>query len=163
MKAAATRLLRDIRTDHLQEHVARATDLSLHMMLRMFVLALGAQHVSVASRRHSYVRFDDLARRLISGDGTVRIEMPYREIEAAAREALARLLRVDDPTDPVGEWVWVCAGTAHPNYYTPAVKRLLDEQERTDIERGTRPWIPACVQDRCVPPCPDEDHSNADA
>lgn len=154
MKREAIQVLRNIRTDHLQEHVADAADLSLHMLLRMFVLALGARHISIVSRRHDYVGFNDLVRDLVNADGTIRIDIPYQEIESVAREALARLLRLDNPDDPTGEWVWMCAGADHPNYYTADVKRHMHDRERQEVERGTRPWIPPCVQDRVMPPPP---------
>lgn len=154
MKREAIQVLRNIRTDHLQEHVANAGDLSLHMLLRMFVLALSARHISVVSRRHDYVGFDDLVRDLLNADGTIRTNIPYQQIEAIAREALARLLRLDVPDDPAGEWAWTCSGASHPPYYTAEVKRFLHDNERQEIECGTRPWIPPCVQDRVMPPPP---------
>lgn len=144
-------VLRDIRTDSLQDQIADGMRLGPHDLLRMFVLALCGSHVSVTSRQHTYVRFDDLAELLLTPAGRLSDAVPIRQVEEIAREAVARMARVDQPDCPAGEWLWSASQAQHPEYYTPVVQALLDDVQRHEIENGTRPWIPGCVQEQARP------------
>jgi len=144
-------VLRDIRTESLQDQIAGKVGLGPHDLLRMFVLALCGTHVSVTSRAHTYVRFDDLAEMLLTPAGGISDAVPLRRVEEIAREAIARMARVDQVECPAGEWLWAASFAQHPEYYTPEVQALLDDAQRHDIERGTRPWIPGCVQEQLRP------------
>lgn len=144
-------VLRDIRTDSLQDQIAGKVSLGPHDLLRMFVLALCGTHVSVTSRVHTYVRFDDLAEMLLTPAGAILDAVPLRQVEEIAREAIARMARVDQSECPAGEWLWAASLAQHPEYYTPEVQALLDDVQKHDIEHGTRPWIPGCVQEQLRP------------